>query len=43
VGDLVVMRNFGLIRIDWSTAGPKVFVEIRGHDATPYATWRLYE
>ena len=43
VGDLVVKRNFGLIRIDWSTAGPKVFVEIRGHDATPYATWRLFE
>lgn len=43
VGDLIVKRNFGLIRIDWSTAGPKVSVEIRGHDAAPYATWRLFE
>ena len=43
VGELVVKRNFGVIRIDWSTGAPKVSVEIRGHDATPYATWRLFE
>ena len=43
VGELVVKRNFGVIRIDWSTGAPKVSVEIRGHDAAPYATWRLFE
>lgn len=43
VGELIVKRNFGVIRIDWQPDGPRVSVEIRGHDASPYATYRLFE
>jgi alkaline phosphatase D len=43
VGDLVVKRNYGLIRIDWQRNSPKISVEIRGHDEVPYAVYRLFE
>jgi alkaline phosphatase D len=43
VGDLVVKRNFGLIRIDWKGNTPTLSVEIWGHDEGPYAVYRLFE
>lgn len=43
VGDLVVKRNYGVIRIDWQGKSPKLSVEIRGHDEVPYAVYRLFE
>lgn len=30
VGDLVIEKNFGILRIDWSGKAPKVSVEVRG-------------
>lgn len=30
VGDLIIERNFGLIKLDWSTPQPKVSIEVRG-------------
>ena len=42
-GDLVVKRNFGVIRIDWNVNTPTLSVEIRGHDEAPYAVYRLFE
>jgi alkaline phosphatase D len=41
VGDLIVKRNFGLIRIDWKGRKPKVSFEVRGHDDEVYATHAL--
>ncbi len=43
VGDLIVKRNYGVIRIDWQTASPTISVEIRGHDDEPYAVYRMFE
>lgn len=41
VGELVVKRNFGLLRIDWSSSKPAVRFEIRGHGGEVYATHDL--
>ncbi|MFK7770721.1 MAG: alkaline phosphatase D family protein [Saprospiraceae bacterium] len=30
VGDLVIEKNFGMLKIDWSSKQPKVSVEVRG-------------
>lgn len=43
VGELIIKRNFGIIRIDWHGKSPKLSVEIRGHDEVPYAAYRLFE
>lgn len=41
IGELVVKRNFGLLRIDWKETKPSVRFEIRGHDDEVYATHDL--
>jgi alkaline phosphatase D len=41
VGDLIVKRNFGLIRIDWGGKRPAVRFEVRGHGGEVYATHQL--
>jgi alkaline phosphatase D len=41
VGDLIVKRNFGLIRIDWRKGKPEVTYEILGHDEKAYARYAL--
>ena len=43
VGHLIVKRNYGVIKIDWQAASPKVSIEIRGHDDEPYAVYRIFE
>jgi alkaline phosphatase D len=32
VGDLIIQRNFGLIKIDWNKEKPELTLQVRGHD-----------
>jgi alkaline phosphatase D len=41
VGELVVKRNFGIIRIDWQKAGPLMTYDIRGECNEKYATFEI--
>jgi alkaline phosphatase D len=37
VGDLIIQKTFGLIRIDWSSKAPKVTLQIKGLAHANYA------
>ncbi|MCU0420245.1 MAG: alkaline phosphatase family protein [Cyclobacteriaceae bacterium] len=41
VSDLIIQKNFGLIRIDWGGPHPNITFEIRGKDNTVFATHRV--
>lgn len=41
VGDLIVKKNFGFIRIDWRTGKPVLTFEVLGHDENAYARYAL--
>jgi alkaline phosphatase D len=41
VGELIVKKNFGVIRIDWGKPLPELTFEVRGSDNTLYAIHQL--
>jgi alkaline phosphatase D len=41
VGDLIIQRNFGLIKIDWSKEKPELTLQVRGHDNAVYEEHRI--
>jgi len=42
VGDLIVQRNFGLIKIDWSKENPELTLQVRGHEDAVYEEHTLH-
>lgn len=41
VGDLVIQKTFGVLKINWSDKAPKVTMQVRGLAKSPYAEYVL--
>jgi alkaline phosphatase D len=41
VGDLIIKKNYGLIRVDWKKRGPVVTLQSRGHNGALFAEEKI--
>jgi alkaline phosphatase D len=41
VGELVIQKTYGIIKVDWSAKEPKVLLQVRGLSKTPFAEQHL--